>query len=559
MLNWTLKTHDNGENTMAKKKNGARPKELLARDPNPAKIFSLTNQPPGRILQKCASTFGGEGGYSDPPVLNDTPLNILRRNTKVKAFLVREKGNFSALIKDLILYIIEHGGLIATNDPQRSYVLDKDRFHELSLVGKRGVASLTEYDRQERLHKILGIGNQPVPSEATPTDEVSESATPQNGAPMSLSQIAPDEIRAYVSLVSKDGLNGLLSIYPMMAEMPKLLGLLAVHSAKGREDDIDETLGDIIRLVHDLRDRIDTDALEILEDLQTDAPESASEITSQMIETQIRVLQEKKAPLDPMQARLSALKLVQDERLEHFEFTIIEQDLQARLDAASRSEATQGEVPILEAALDRAEEKAEELRDYIDYIADLLSPIKAEIDRINRRINALRLLKQIFQAKVFDEPSLRPAPEYDEDALLDWRTAVPAEPDPPDELPPPSGKTGPPAPPVNPGDLPKIQLTEQYLVAIFRMLGQRTSLRIANALLRLKLIEASERGFIFTAAQSLSDKKRPDRPLSYHGAFKGNATYRPRKHVPRELVDQMIPPEIQRAILGEFEMTEPKP
>lgn len=539
---------------MRKRSREPRPKKLLALAPNHSKIFTLTNQPPSDILRKCASTFGGRGGYGDPPVLEDTPVNILTRNTKVKAYLVRQKGNFSALMKDLVRYIIEHGGLIATNDPQQKYVFDRGRFEELSRVGSRGVSSLTEYNRQERLYKLLGLAHEDVPSEPAPAEELDEdSDTPT-------SPVTADEVRSYVNLVSKDGLNGLIVAYPELEELPSLLGLLAVHSAKGRETELEDVLGDIARLIHAFRDRIDTDALEVIESFHSNVTTpKADQITVAQIEAQLRHLHDMKKPLDPMQAKLSALKLVQDERLENLEFTIIEQDLQARLDAASRSESTQGEIPVLEAALERAEAKADELRDYIDYLADLLAPIKAEIDRINRRMNALRLLKQIFQEKVFEEPALRPAPEFDEEDLLDWRTAVPAASDLPDEPVPPSGDTEQPAPPVNPGDLPKIKLTEQYIVALFRMLGQRTSLRIANALLRLKLIEASERGLIFTAAKSLSDKKRPNRPLSYHGAFKGNATYRPRPNVPRELVDQMIPPEIQRAILDEFEMTEPKP
>ena len=565
-----MKTHDNGDPTMRKKTARDRPKTLQAITPNPSKIFTLTNQPPSDILRKCASSFGGRGGYADPPVLEDTPFNILSRNTKLKAYLVRQKGNFGALLKDLICYIIEQGGLIATNDPQRKYVMDRDRFHKLSLVASRGISSLSDYNRQERLYEILGLASTDSPSDAAPAENLDDTNQEEDDITAVSSAITAQEIRGYVNLLATDGLNGLIAAYPELADLPGLLGLLAVHSAKGREDDLEEVLGDVVRLVHAFRDRIDADALDVIEAFKPDAPApKADQITAQQVEIQIRLLQGEKTRLTPLLQRISALKLAEDKRLETLEFTIIEQDLQERLSAAKRSPATSKDVPILEAALDRAEAKAEELRNHIDELGDILSPIKAAIDKINRRITALTLLGQVFQATTFEEPTLPPAPEFDVDHLLDWRTAVPDETPEPDA--PQDDEEGNPeassdekkgkitTSSSSSGTLPDIEVTEDFVLALFRMLGQRTSLRIGNTLIKLGLIQQREISLIFTTAKNLSDRGRETRNLMYMGAFHGQATYRTAKHVPRMIVNEFIPLKIQRAILDEFEMDEPKP
>lgn len=520
------------------------------------RYFTATDLPHTDAIRLAQRLFDNQGGNQYPPVITtEHPHKILKKSSKLVAKIRNRGARVEVLIADFFQFLVYYGALIETNDPKRKYVFDKDRFWELCLVHRTGVYSLKDYDRQERLLQLLGIeAEQPEAPGA-----IVETTSRQPVVDPNLLQ--PTEVRSFVTTAATDELNGLIGTYPELTELAPLLGLLAVHSAKGQAEGIERTLSDLVVLLHAFRDKVDDDALRVIEDFKpTESPKASTTNPTQWIEEEIRRLSAIKEPLRARDAFLSKLRAEAGDELEQLQVQVIEQTLGERLEVVRRSSSTKHEEPQLKAALERAEAAASTLSDYIDHLADIQRPIRAQLEAIQRRVLALRLVGQQLELAELDEDELPVKPFIDLPSLENWQTAIVTgaqvneEAQKAEE---PEKETANSTQQVE--SLPSIELNEKFVLALFRMTGQRTTLRLANALRQLELITREQVGVMFKTAAALSNPERPHRPLLFMGSFHGQATYRAAQHVPRSLVDEVLSKDLQQAVLDILGMKEPKP
>ena len=293
-----------------KNKITGRPKVLRALDPPTTDLFTITSPPPANIVRKCSNLFGKNGGYHSPPVLGtNKPIELLSSTTVVMNYVRRTSGSNSVLIRDLYRFFVQHGGLIITNDPGRRIVFDRKRFHQLALLQSSGSNSLESgYDRQKRLLQLLGLAAKETFQSTMVTAELP--ALDLSANDQALTPLAADDVRTFVGLAGEEALGSLAATYPVLEPLVKNLALLGVHSAKGREHGITETIDEISRLLHSFRDKVDDDALRVIDEFSRDAPAGqvpTQDITAQQIESQVRLLNAAKEPFKQSDTLLSRL------------------------------------------------------------------------------------------------------------------------------------------------------------------------------------------------------------------------------------------------------------
>jgi len=520
------------------------PPDIHVRTPRAPDYYTLDCLPGTEVLRKVCNIFGNVGGNMDPPVLNcDEPFERLQQSSRVKEVLRENRDHkVEYLLKDLFAFLVYYGVLIRTDCPDYLYVFDQERCHILSRRRAEELLDLrampTQEKRDTRLRELLHL--------PALTPSPAPLAEPEPGT------VTPTDVRKLVVDTATASFNGMAESYPELDDVAFTLGAFAAQCAKGRVAGIEETVGNIARLVLALRDHIDREALEVIDHL-TARPASEPKPRFDP-RTEIRALQAARVAIDKAYQEMVRQKAAADESLEHLSIEILDHDLRQQLRFA-----TDADRPKLEAAVARAEAKAQEIEQFIDRMLEIMAPVKQLIDQVQRRITALTVLTQPKPETSIEIPALPNQPTYDETELLDWRSLLLEVP----------GETG--TASVDDetddgvtADLPDLpsadatvqpswgpdwvpgKLTEDQIAAIFVLVGRRAAASLAIALGKLGLVQTRlQQRWIFSVCSALAHEDAPRKLLRFCGSMAGLRMYKAAKDLRPTLVDELIPASLQ--------------
>jgi hypothetical protein len=371
--------------------------------------FAPTIDPPDfGLLQKLYSRFNAQLRPGSVCVLNKNPTDILSSMMRVNKFCATRKGKKKTVLRNLINYMVEFGGLIITNDPDNVFLFDHAQFRRLMESTKRREIPIIPHDLTERAHQLLEIK-----FEEEETPEKTETTTePQTGtAPKA---ITANMVREIVIQKGDESFAQLIEEYPHLETLPTELGILALYSVKRRETELQDSVFALSVYVEELVRNIETQAIDML--LEDGAPEASTAPSSSCdIEAQIRAIRNMIDPIKNVIAEIRQAQAETEEELDTVEVNIIDR-MQERL----RYTTDADDQERLHRAIARAQEVAQKLQDHLDHLGELLAPYTKRMQHLTSRINAIRLAHSAIAEVELPEIVLPEAPNVDEECLNNW-------------------------------------------------------------------------------------------------------------------------------------------
>ena len=474
---------------------------------------------PANILDKIFNLLDRHCSHKGSVILREKPELLIERNSSVTRFLARKTSETltkKKLIKEVIIFLVEHGGLIHTDKTKMSYIFDEEQFEIIRRTARERKSFVVSYDVQSRLEELLGQKKKKADKSTT------------------------GPLRKVLTTDLTENLSGLLEEFPETASLITEVVTLASQSARlTSEKELSGTslalAVNLKKLVENIRSKIENETLDLLTGdipVVTEGKDSQNGVCN--IAGKRNNLQDQMEPINKELQQIRNIQIEVQDDIETIEDIIYDLEERSRI-------GTPDEKRKLKVALTRAETSREQMTDYLAEIADIREPLDESLMKINRQLNALGICASQPEAIPTISKELSTPPEFDEDEMRDWKSI--------------STKTVK-AKPATVVDYTNLSAEQKLVIAVLQLVGRRSSMKIANALEHVGLMPKVEKTFTFVT-DICYELTNTEPPIAHYGGkmsfgWKHYHFFTLCKEIHLPDLDQILSDDVQEKIINFF-------